>query len=101
MAESESNIATGSTVEELVPERGATSVVWKWFGYKRSDVQQTTVICEKCKKTVPTKGGNTTNLFHHLKQKHLLEYEESQISRQEYFVKSSSISLSQQYAEIS
>jgi len=27
---------------------------------------------------VTAKGGNTTNLFHHLKQKHTREYEQSQ-----------------------
>lgn len=30
----------------------ATSAVWKWFRYKRSDVRQTTVMCQKCKKTL-------------------------------------------------
>lgn len=30
-------------------EEGATSVVWKWFSYKRSDVQQ----------TVTTKGAKS------------------------------------------
>lgn len=43
MAESKSSIATGSTVEEFVPKRGATSVVWKWFRYKlvREDCNST------------------------------------------------------------
>lgn len=40
----------------LVPKRGETSVM--------------------CKKTVTTKGANKINLFHHLKQKHPVEYEE-------------------------
>lgn len=35
MAESKSNIATGFWVEKLVPKKGATSVVWKSFGYKK------------------------------------------------------------------
>ena len=77
MAGGKSNIATDSTVEELM---------WRWFGYKRSDVQQTTAICKKCKKIVTTKGGNTTKLFPHLKLKHPVEYEESKRSYQEYFV---------------
>lgn len=33
MTESKRSVATGSTVEELVPDRGATTVAWKWFGY--------------------------------------------------------------------
>lgn len=42
----------------------------------RSDIQQTTVMCDQCKKTVTTEGGNTANLFQHLK----VEYGESQWS---------------------
>lgn len=68
MAESESGFATSYTVEEFVPERGATSVVWKWFDFKRSDVCQTIVMCKKCNKTVTTKGDNTTNICHYFKQ---------------------------------
>ena len=57
MSESKSNIATSSMVEELAPKkRGTTSVVWRWFGYKRSDVQQTTVIWKKFKKTNNKRG---------------------------------------------
>lgn len=44
----ESRAAAGSTVEESVPKRGATTVEWKWFGFKRSDEQQTVVVCRKC-----------------------------------------------------
>lgn len=32
--------------------------------------------CKLCRQHVPTKTGNTTNLFHHLKQYHPLEYAE-------------------------
>lgn len=43
----ESKMASGSTVEdELVLKSRATSIVWKWFGYKILDVQQTMVICK-------------------------------------------------------
>ncbi|XP_039604873.1 uncharacterized protein LOC120526071 [Polypterus senegalus] len=51
---------------ELVCKNGATSVVWNWFGFRPSDTQQ-----------------NTTNLFHHLKQKHLLEYNKAVKAREE------------------
>ncbi len=63
--------------EELLVKRGATSTIWNWFGYRKSDAEQTTVICQICRKTVVTKSGNTSNLFHHLKHKHKPEYEES------------------------
>lgn len=83
MAKSESNIATSSTVE--VPQSGATSGVWKWF---------------ECR-------------FQHLKQKHTVEYEESQKSQESstaietskpkyfsLFVQSSRISLLLKYPGI-
>uniref|UniRef100_A0AAR2K029 BED-type domain-containing protein n=1 Tax=Pygocentrus nattereri TaxID=42514 RepID=A0AAR2K029_PYGNA len=78
-------MAESSAVEEeLVMKRGASSVVWRWFGYKISDTLQTAVICKICKKQIITKGGNTSNLFHHLrKKKHPCQYEESQKSREE------------------
>lgn len=38
--------------------REATSAVWKWFGYK-DQIQQTTVMCKNCNKTVTTKEANT------------------------------------------
>ena len=59
--------ATASDDDDLVPKKGATSIVWKWFGYKRSDLQKVPIFCKICEKTVTAKGGNTTNLFHHLK----------------------------------
>ncbi len=40
------------SVEELVQRKGATSIKWKWFDYKSSDV-----ICKKCSMTVTTKGA--------------------------------------------
>ncbi|KAG2456102.1 NEU1B ligase, partial [Polypterus senegalus] len=55
--------------EELLPKKGAMSVVWRYFGSKRSDVDQTTVYC-KCyvspqRRTIPTRQyytlpGNST-----------------------------------------
>ncbi|KAF3859919.1 hypothetical protein F7725_000174 [Dissostichus mawsoni] len=62
--------------EELIPKKGATSVVWKWFGYKRSDIEQTTVLCKVCRKSIAAKHGNTTNLFQHLRQRHAVEWQE-------------------------
>lgn len=36
----------GDAREEFVPKTGAVSVVWKYFGFKSSDVNQTTVFCQ-------------------------------------------------------
>ncbi|KAL6473716.1 hypothetical protein MHYP_G00172770 [Metynnis hypsauchen] len=64
--------------DEIVDKRGKTnSVVWKWFGYRRSDKLQVSVCCRMCRRVVPTSSGNTSNLFHHLKQFHSTEYSES------------------------
>nr|XP_061801662.1 E3 SUMO-protein ligase ZBED1-like [Nerophis lumbriciformis] len=62
--------------EELVPRRGAVSVVWRYFGFKKSDLDQTTILCKICLSKVVAGGGNTSNLLHHLSRKHVSEYEE-------------------------
>lgn len=68
---------TGSNeTEELLLKRGAVSVVWKFFGFKKSDVEQTTIFCKCCWAKVVAAGGSTSNLLHHLIHKHVLEYQE-------------------------
>lgn len=67
--------------EELVAKRGGTSVVWSWFGYKKSDTDQKTVLCKVCRRPVPTSDSNTTNLFYHLEKNHKRQYRESQKMR--------------------
>lgn len=62
--------------EELVPKRSSTSEIWGYFGFKKTDISQSEVLCKQCRKTALTKRGNTTNLFSHLKQHHVREYEE-------------------------
>lgn len=42
------------------------SIIWRWFGFKRSADHQSKVICRQCNKHVATHAGSTTNLFHHL-----------------------------------
>ena len=68
----------GAESKELVAKRGSSSIIWNWFGYDKSDMEQNSVICKVCKKTVIAKVGNTINLFHHLKHQHKPEYDESQ-----------------------
>ena len=40
--------------EELLPKPGAVSVVWKFFGFKKDDILQTTIICKCCRAKVVT-----------------------------------------------
>ena len=35
--------------EDLVPIRGVWSVVWRVFGFQKSDVDQTTILCKCCR----------------------------------------------------
>ncbi|KAK0153617.1 Zinc finger BED domain-containing protein 1 [Merluccius polli] len=67
--------------EELLPKKGATSVVWNFFGFRKADKDQKVILCKVCRGTVAAGGGNTSNLFHHLKIKHAKQYYESQKMR--------------------
>lgn len=49
--------------EDLVAKRNATSVIWKYYSYRKDDVDQKQVICHA---VVATTRGNMTNLFDHL-----------------------------------
>ncbi|RXN16574.1 zinc finger BED domain-containing 1-like protein [Labeo rohita] len=69
--------ATSPEATELVAKKRTTgSIIWRYFGFKASDEQQTDVYCRECRKLVPTKASSTTNLFHHLQTRHKLAYEE-------------------------
>lgn len=69
-------------MEELLAKKtGAVSVIWMWFGFRALDNQQKNIICEICRVTVIAKRDNTSNLFCHLKTKHVIEYEERQRMR--------------------
>lgn len=39
-----------------------TLVVWEYFGFESTDVQQKKVLRKACRGTVATSRGNTTNL---------------------------------------
>lgn len=67
--------------EILVPKRGGTSVIWDWFGFKTSDTEQASNICKLCRRVVVAKGGNTSNLFHLLKNSHPRQYQEATATR--------------------
>lgn len=48
---------------ELVPKIGRTSVIWLWFGYKKTNKDQTTALCKECRSPIPTTDSNTSNFF--------------------------------------
>ncbi len=68
--------AHGSMDDSIIVDKKGTktSVVWRYFGFLRSDKKQSNVHCKLCRVHVSTKTGNTTNLFHHLKQCHAAEH---------------------------
>ena len=65
-AEPEASQSLQHEEEELVSKKGASSV-WKFFGFKKTDNEQKTIVCKTCRGTVGATGGNTSNLSHHLK----------------------------------
>lgn len=75
---SETNLKLLFKDDEIVDKKGSTnSVIWKWFGFLKSDEAQIKTICKICRWFVKTKTGNTTNLFHHLKKYHPNDHTES------------------------
>ncbi|KAK0132989.1 hypothetical protein N1851_008372 [Merluccius polli] len=65
------DIAAGGGAEShLVPKHKSSSIIWRYFGFKQADVNQSEVLCRSCLTTIATKHGSTTNMFHHLKQHH-------------------------------
>ncbi|CAB1438350.1 unnamed protein product [Pleuronectes platessa] len=77
-AEGESDMTPSPDTEEIVGKKGnATSVVWRWFGYGKHDEEQSKPVCKICRRSVPARTGNTTNLFNHLRRHHPSDYTES------------------------
>ena len=64
----------------IIPKENTVSPVWTYFGLIAGDDGRTifkeTAVCRICKKSVTTKGGNTSNLFSHLKNHHSNKYAE-------------------------
>ena len=54
--------------EELISKKKTVSAAWIFF--------DSTAICRLCKRSVSAKGGNTSNLFSHLRQKHPRQFSE-------------------------
>ncbi|KAF4078433.1 hypothetical protein AMELA_G00199060 [Ameiurus melas] len=71
---------SNETLELYPPTQNVTSSVWEHFGYLK-DAEGSVVcdgfpICKICHQKVPSKGGNTTNMFKHLKDGHRSIYSE-------------------------
>ena len=72
--------ASGSGDNELalVEKQKAKSPAWNFFGYKPNSngkpMDENKPVCKICHGEVTVKGGNTTNLFSHLKHKRFKEY---------------------------
>lgn len=65
------------------PTHRVKSAVWEHFGYLK-DAEGTVVcdgfpICKICYLNVAAKGGNTTNMFKHLKDHHKAVYDEIRV----------------------
>ena len=59
---------------ELVKKSRSKSVVWTLFGFKADSkgqpIDENKPICQLCQHPIAVKGGNTSNLFSHLKNHH-------------------------------
>ena len=68
--------------EDLAEKKvSRNSPVWRFFGYFSSDKLQINPVCKLCRKHVPSKTGNTTNLYYHVKQCHPIEHAQLQEAR--------------------
>ena len=60
---------------ELVKKTKSKSAVWTLFGFKADSrgqpIDENKPICQLYQQTIAVKGGNTNNLFSHLKHHHL------------------------------
>ena len=50
--------------------------MWRFFGFRASDVDQSEVVIKECHRVVSAPQGNTSNLFNHLKKHHKPKYDD-------------------------
>ena len=62
----EGETETKNDDELIVKRKSCGSLIWRWFGFDVTDVEQKNARCRLCLKKVAAKGSSTTNLFHHL-----------------------------------
>lgn len=71
-------MATGGAdavaLNPLVDKKGGKSHVWKYFGFEADDkgniIDHQKPVCKRCRRSFISKGGNTSNLMKHLKDRH-------------------------------
>jgi len=66
---SQSDRTTGSPEDNSRGIRNRGSLAWKYFVCRR-----TSAICKLCRKSFKRSGGNTSNLFQHLRRAHRKQY---------------------------
>ena len=58
----------------LVDKKGTKTRVWKYFAFEADDrgviINPQKPLCKRCYRGLQTKGGNTSNLAKHLKDRH-------------------------------
>ena len=63
---------------ELIPKANTKSVVWTYFGFEPGSngkpKNESAAVCRLCKREVQAGGGNTSNLFSHLRSTHPAKY---------------------------
>ena len=70
----EQEIAEGEDASPLFrPPKWTRSAVWEFFGYVKDEDGKVLVegmpTCKRCKRKVPCKAENTSNMAHHLREK--------------------------------
>lgn len=73
--------------EELFPPtKRIKSAVWEYFGYRKNDqgvvLEDGVPACKSCYKKIAAKGGNTSNMFHHLRDNHSTLYAKIKVNTQ-------------------
>ena len=63
--------ASANKKVNLMPKKGASAVVWQYFGYRRTDVNHMQVLCKMILRLVKT-TINMANVFNNLKKNHHL-----------------------------
>ncbi|XP_048867866.1 zinc finger BED domain-containing protein 4-like isoform X8 [Brienomyrus brachyistius] len=93
---SEETEGANDVVGELhPPEHRIRSAVWTHFGFRKKDgviIKSDWPICRACGRAIPTKAGSTSNLIHHLRERHPSRYAAMQnMKHPELLVKSEPI----------
>ena len=68
-------------MEALGKKTNSRSVIWNYFGLRLDGdgraINEDRPVCRKCKVSVSAKRGNTSNMFHHLRDHHPRLYKEA------------------------